>query len=103
VTLLIPDRIGEDSIDLRGHFLGLHRVFMAVMLAFILLGWLDGPLLQGPGGVRTARLDPRRLDRRVAVGLSTDDDRVNSTSAAVWIVLVMISWFVRFFPGTFGP
>lgn len=102
VTLLIPDRIGEGSINLRDHFLGVRRVFMLIMLAFIILAWFDGPLLQGQAVF--GRLGWLHIGwiGVLLVGISTDDTRANALAAAGWIVLVMFAWVVRFFPGTFG-
>lgn len=47
IGLLIPDRIGEEPIDLKDHFSGVRHFFLTAMLVFVVLTWLDGPLLAG--------------------------------------------------------
>ena len=102
VTLLIPERIGEGSIDLKDHFLGVRRLFMMVMLAFIVLAWFDGPLLQGQAVFGRLGWIHGGWIGALLVGISTDDTRANTLAAAAWVVLIMFAIVIRFFPGAFG-
>ena len=44
-SVIIPQRLAEDKVDLEAHFFGVRRPLMWTFLAIVVVGTLDGPLL----------------------------------------------------------
>ena len=101
-SLLIPETSGEAPIDLRLHFMGVRRLFMLVMLAFVLVTWFDGPLIQGQTAFGRIGLLHFGWVGVVLVGFSSDNSRVNLLAALVGVALLLFATTIRFFPGALG-
>jgi hypothetical protein len=102
VSLTVPETPDDEPIDLRSHFLGVRRLFMLVMLAFVLVSWFDGPLIQGQSAL--GRIGWLHLGwiGAVLVGLSTEDSRANLAVALAGSALLVFATTIRFFPGALG-
>ena len=102
VSLLIPETSGEAPIDLRIHFMGVRRLFMLVMLAFVLVTWFDGPFIQGQSAFGRIGWLHSGWVGVVLVGFSSDNSRANLFAALVGVALLMFATTIRFFPGALG-
>ena len=102
VSLTVPETPEDGPIDLRSHFLGIRRLFMLVMLAFVLVSWFDGPLIQGQSAL--GRIGWLHLGwvGAVLVGLSTESSRANLLAALAGLALLTFATTIRFFPGALG-
>jgi len=102
VSLLIPETAGHEPIDLRSHFLGVKRLFMLVMLAFVLVTWFDGALVQGQSAFGPIGWLHLGWVGVVLVGLSTQNARAHLFVALAGVALLMFATTIRFFPGALG-
>jgi hypothetical protein len=100
IGLLIPDRLGEEPTDLKEQFFAVRHLYLAVMIAFIVLCWFDGPILGGqPVFGRLGWLHPGWIGA-LLVGMVTDNARVHTLAASAFVCITVIAGFViRFHPG----
>jgi len=102
VSLLIPETSGDAPIDLRGHFMGVRRLFMLVMLAFVLVTWFDGLLIQGQSALGQIGWLHLGWVGVALVGLLTENSRANLVAALAGVALLVFATTIRFFPGALG-
>ena len=102
VALITPQRLGEEHVDLEAHFLSVRPLFLSVMLAYDLVGWLDGPLLQGQSMFGVLGAIHGVFTVCLVVGLSTRSRRVQTLIAALVLALHISVMIPRFLPGAFG-
>lgn len=102
VSLLVPETSGDAPIDVRNHFLGVRRLFMLVMLAFVLVTWFDGLLIQGQSAFGPIGWLHLGWVGVVLTGLSTENSRANLFAALVGVAMLMFATTIRFFPGALG-
>lgn len=102
VSLTVPETPDDAPIDLRRHFLGVRRLFLLVMLAFVLVSWFDGPLIQGQSAL--GRIGWLHVGWMVVllVGLSTEKSRAHLVVALAGLALLTFAITIRFFPGALG-
>jgi hypothetical protein len=102
VSLTVPETPDDAPIDLRSHFLGVRRLFLLVMLAFVLVSWFDGPLIQGQSAL--GRIGWLHIGWIVAllVGLSTEKSRAHLVVALSGLALLTFAITIRFLPGALG-
>ena len=99
VSLFLPDDPGGREIDLERHYWSVRPVFFAVLLGYVGLTWLDGPLLAGDhlfGNV--GRLNAVLVGCIVA-SLLTTHRRVHLVASVVAAAVFPFLLLYRFIPG----
>ena len=99
VSLLIPEMSNDAPLDLRNHFLGVRRLFMVVMFAFVLVTWFDGPLIQGQTALGPIGWLHSGWLGVLLVGLSTEGSRAQCVVALAGLALLAFATTIRFLPG----
>jgi hypothetical protein len=96
VGLLTPDRTDPDSNDMQRQFARVRRPFGALVCAYVLAMWFDGPLLAGQdplGGIGLLHLP---ILAAAAVPLATEGRKANLLAPALFITSLAMIMVIRF-------
>jgi hypothetical protein len=96
VGLLAPDRTDSDSNDMQHQFARVRRPFAALVCAYVLVMWFDGPILAGQDPFGAIGLLHLPIVAGAVLALVTENRRANVLSPALTFTSVAVIMIIRF-------